>query len=175
MLGGQYWTPIVERPEAPLLISYQWDRQESSGVKIGRRFTIVVFLASPDSKRINGQVHYATGQIGPLSFIYSTGVSSVSIFYAASVTTRAEARKVRSADGARERSRAPQKTEMETLAARSLQLDLSTGCSRFREARWSRRSRRFFNRPSRRSKNLPPRIPPIFSIPPDLIKARDRP
>jgi hypothetical protein len=63
MLGGRYCTPIVERPEAPLLISYQLDRQESSGVKIGRRFTIVVFLASPDSKRINGKCTTQRGEL----------------------------------------------------------------------------------------------------------------
>ena len=125
----------------------------------------------PGAFVLAGQVHYATGRIGHLSFVYSTGVSSVSFFYAA----MRKVQMVRSVDGARERSRATQKTEIETLAARSLQLDLSTGCSRFREVRWSRRSRRFSNRPSTRSKNLPPRIPPIFSIPPDLIKARDSP
>ena len=113
MLGGRYCTPIVERQKPHYLYHINGIGRNRPGSKLDADSQLSFFSPHWTPNRSTGK-----GQIGPLSFIYSTGVSSVSIFYAASVTTRAEARKVRSADGARERSRAPQKTEMETLAAR---------------------------------------------------------
>jgi hypothetical protein len=174
MLGGRYCTPIVERPKPHYLYHINGIGRNRPGPKLDADSQLSFFSPHRTPNRSTGKCTTQRGEL-ILYFSFIARGSLPSRFFMPQCVRpepkreRFEALMALESDLERPKKRR-WKPWPRVPPARSV-----TGCSRFREVRWSRRSRRFSNRPSRRSKNLPPRIPPIFSIPPDLIKARDRP